>query len=237
LEQLRDPWGQPYKFEFKAQRESRVLTLISSGPDKKPGSRDDFNETGLSLPYFEPKKQLIQAAGDNFHARTGGYVRDVEILKTELARQGADLDSWKDPWGHAYHYDFGEIMTNYTVTVSSAGPDGYFNTRAKPSDDDFALASIGFDYATELQGKIESAFNIVQYGDGRREFPQNVEELEKALKPAGIAWNKKKGVRYPFFLRESRHDWVMDRALERVPGTCEEMRFENGGVWISRDAR
>jgi hypothetical protein len=43
--------------------------------------------------------------------------------------------------------------------------------------------------------------------------------------------------RYPFFLRESRHDWVMDRVLERVPGTCEEMRFEDGGVWRSRDAR
>jgi hypothetical protein len=131
LEDLRDPWGEPYKFEFKAVRESTVLILISSGPDKKFGSTDDLQRTGLSWAYFEPKSELIRAAGTSFHSRTGGYIRDIATLRSELALQGANLDTWKDPWGHAYRYDFGVATTQYTITVTSAGPDGSFNPPEK----------------------------------------------------------------------------------------------------------
>ena len=192
LEELRDPWGQPYKFEFKAVRESWVLALISSGPDKQFGTADDLKETGLYWAYFEPKKELIKAAGKSFHTRTGGYIRDIETLRSELARQGADLNTWKDPWGHAYRYDFGVATTQYIITVASAGPDGRFTTGVKPSDDDFTVAVIGFDYASELQEKIGNALNVVQYGEKRGEFPKNVEELQKRLELAGIAWDSLK---------------------------------------------
>jgi hypothetical protein len=190
FEKLRDPWGQPYQAEFTVEWESDVLTIISAGPDKKIGTGDDFDVARIARPYFKPHTEALQQAINRFHAHTGGYIRDVQTLKAELAREGSDLDSWKDPWGHEYRYTFGVVRTEYTVTVTSAGPDGRFSTHAEPSDDDFDLANIGIDYTAVMMYSLDTA--LTRYAEESHRFPQNEEELQKALQNVGIAWDSLK---------------------------------------------
>jgi len=190
FDKLRDPWGQPYKAEFSVARESDVLTITSAGPDKRFGTGDDFRVTRMTWPYFKPHADALERALNTFHARAGGYIRDVQTLKSELAREGSDLDSWKDPWDHGYRYTLGVATTEYTVTVTSAGPDGRFSTKAEPSDDDFVLATVGIDYTLEMQNQLDRA--LTRYVEESRRFPQNGEEFQKALQNSGIAWNSLK---------------------------------------------
>ncbi len=192
VEDLRDPWGEPYKFDFGPEQEWMRLVLNSPGPDKKFGTPDDLHETGLTWRYFDRRKESIATAETSLHSRTSGYIRNIDTLRSELARQGANVDSWKDAWNHAYQYEFGAATTQYTVTVMSAGPDGHFSSAAIPSNDDFAVAVIGFDYASDLQQQIGKGLNTVKYGEKRPPFPQNIDELQKALESTGIPWDSVK---------------------------------------------
>jgi hypothetical protein len=100
LDDVFDPWGTPYHARFDTTREMDTLELVSAGPDKKFDTEDDFVGAKLAWPYFKPYSEAIQGAVFEFHARTGGYIRDLETLKTEVARRGIDLESLKDRWGH-----------------------------------------------------------------------------------------------------------------------------------------
>jgi hypothetical protein len=192
FDKLRDPWGQPYKAAFSVSGPSDVLAITSAGPDKKFGTDDDFEATRMAWPYFKPHADAIQKAVDAFHTQTGGYIRDLPALKAELKREGSDLDSWKDPWGHPYRYTFGVAATEYTVAVTSAGPDGRFSSLAAPSEDDFALSTARVDYTLELQNQVGRALTLARYGEKSQTFPQSEEELKKALQAAGIAWESLK---------------------------------------------
>jgi hypothetical protein len=186
LESARDPWGQPYKAYFGASGDMDELTLRSAGPDKKFGTQDDFEVARVERPYFKPHAEVIQQAVNEFHTRTGEYIRDIQALARELSRREIDLNSWKDPWGHPYRYTFGVAMTQFTVTVTSAGPDGRFSTEAQPSDDDFTLARVGIDYTSEMAGQFDTA--LARYFEKSGKFPQDVEELQKAFQESGLSW-------------------------------------------------
>ena len=147
LERLLDPWGMPFRARFSVKNEMDVLLLTSAGPDKTFDTEDDFRVLKIQWPYFRPNTEAIQKAVSDYHERTGGYLRDIEALKNELARLGVDLKfAKKDPWGHVYHFEFGVHQTKFTITVTSAGPDGRFDTEAAHSSDDFSLTTVGIDY-------------------------------------------------------------------------------------------
>jgi hypothetical protein len=228
FEKLRDPWSQPYHAEFSVRRESDVLEIKSAGPDKKMGTEDDLTATPMTWPYFKAHADSIQQAVNAFHNRTGGYIRDAQALKSELALQGLDSDSWKDPWGHRFRYTFGVATTQFTITVTSAGPDGRFSTEAEPSDDDFAVATVGNDYTVELQDQLDRA--LTRYVEENHQFPQNTEELQKALQNAGIAWDSLKdpwGHRYyATFRQEAMYadQLTVERYAERGQPQAEHTR-------------
>jgi len=186
LDDLRDPWGVPYRFRFSVKNEMDVLELISAGPDKRFDTEDDFPAMKLVWPYFKPNAEAIQKAVNEFHERTGGYIRDEETLRAELARSGIDLGSLKDPWGHTYRLEFGVRQTKFTVTVMSAGPDGRFDTKLAPSQDDFALGTAAIDYFVDTLAKIDVALNK-SFKDTHL-FPENVEQFTAILESAGISW-------------------------------------------------
>jgi hypothetical protein len=183
----RDPWGTPYHAAFRVSRESDVLEISSAGPDKLLGTADDFVVTTLSWPYFKPHADTIQRAVNEFHARTHNYIRNEQTLKSELTRLGLDLDSLKDPWGHAYQLSFGVNTSHFTVTVASAGPDGRFTSKQFPSDDDFPLATIGIDYFSGINAQIDEA--LTANFKKTQSFPETTEELKDALDRAGIHWD------------------------------------------------
>jgi hypothetical protein len=93
----------------------------------------------------------------------------------------------KDPWGHAYQLSFGVNRTQFTVTVTSAGPDGRFSTKQVPSDDDFPLATAAVDYFAETRAQIDAALaaNFKQ----SQSFPETPDQLKTALDRSGISWD------------------------------------------------
>ncbi len=161
MQDVKDPWGTPYRAGFSVAREWDVLEILSAGPDKTFGTEDDFVVAKMTWAYFKPDYEAIRQAVNEYHARTGGFIRDAQTLKTELARLGIDFDSLKDPWGHGYQLSFGVDRTQFTVTVTSAGPDGRFNTKTDPSDDDFSLATVGIDYFSDTQAKLDAALTRI----------------------------------------------------------------------------
>src|SRR5882762_7803805 len=82
--ELRDPWGTPYCEVFSIVHDDSVLDIISAGPDKQFATADDFSVSHIPTPYFRFTGEAINRAVENFHARTGGFIRDAATLKTEL---------------------------------------------------------------------------------------------------------------------------------------------------------
>jgi hypothetical protein len=183
----KDPWGTPYHAAFSVVRESDVLEISSAGPDKIMGTEDDFVVARMSWPYFKPNADAMQRAVNEFHARTGTYIRDEQTLKTELTRLGIDFDSLKDAWGHSYQLSFGVNRTHFTVTVTSAGPDGRFSSEQAPSADDFPLATVGIDYFFDTRAQVDAALtaNFKQH----QSFPETLDQLKTALQHSGISWD------------------------------------------------
>ena len=187
-EDLRDPWGTPYRASFSVNNDMQVFTLTSAGPDKIFGTEDDFSALKMPWPYFRSEAEAIQSAVYEFHARTGDFIHDEQTLESELARQGIDFAALKDPWGRPYRLEFGVDRSRFTVTVRSAGRDGRFGTERMPSYDDFSLVTARIDYFEETSARINAALNLAYSRD--RVFPESQEQFEKILRDSGISWDQ-----------------------------------------------
>jgi len=187
FQDLRDPWGNPFKAKFSADGEYDVVEIGSAGPDKQFGTSDDFAATQLKWPYFKPYSEAIGRAVSDYHGRTGEFIRDLPALKAELARANIDLDSLKDPWGHPYRFSFDVNASQFLVKVTSAGPDGIFGTSSAPSYDDVVLATVGIDYFAEKRAQLDTA--LANYFARSQIFPENLDQLRTALKVSGIDWD------------------------------------------------
>jgi hypothetical protein len=206
LQDARDPWGKSYRARFRVDREWDVLEIFSAGPDKAFGTDDDFVVTKLQWAYFKSKYEAIRRAVNEYHDRTGGFIRDEKVLKSELKRFEIDLDALKDRWGYGYQCTFGVDRTHFTVTISSAGPDGRFNTETTPSEDDFPLATVAIDYFAGTAAKFDVALSA--YFKETQVFPEDLDQLKMAFEHSAVQWD---GLRdawvhpyYATFRQESR---------------------------------
>jgi len=57
---LHDPWGQQYAAKFRVERGVDLLDIVSSGPDKWPGTADDFSIGTIRRSYFLPLQRLME---------------------------------------------------------------------------------------------------------------------------------------------------------------------------------
>jgi hypothetical protein len=202
-----DPWGTPYKATVAPQGTKYIVTISSAGPDKRFGTADDFIVATEGRAYFTKPAVAIQQALDNYHARTGAYIRDETTLASELDKSGISLGSLRDPWGHAYRVTFGISRVSYTVTVTGAGPDGIFDSDSEPSSDDVTVSLAGINYFADLHRTMDAALERYYHDTGL--FPQNLDELRKAFGASGIdlqslldPWGHPY---YPVFRKESRY--------------------------------
>jgi hypothetical protein len=181
---LRDPWGTAYRANIQPNGSNYEVKIESAGPDKKFDTVDDFSVGSSDWPYFTQYSSAIQNALDNYHAGTGGYIRDADTLKTELLKKGLALDSLRDPWGHPYRVEFGVVRTFFTVEVRSAGPDGKFSSDSAPSYDDVVVSRSWIEYFDPTRTKMNAVLDRY-YHDASR-FPQNKNDLDEAFRMAGI---------------------------------------------------
>jgi hypothetical protein len=184
---LRDPWGMPYRVKFGVERTMDTLEIWTSGPDKKVDTSDDYRVLSMEWPYFKPYSDAITRTVNDYHARTGGYIRDAETLKVELATHGIEFDSLRDPWGYAYRASFDVDRNHFIVSVMSAGPDGKFAKEGEYSYDNFDVASVGINYFEDTRIKIDRALS--DNFNKTLEFPENTDEFRKVLQTYGVDWD------------------------------------------------
>jgi A-macroglobulin TED domain/Alpha-2-macroglobulin family/MG2 domain/Carboxypeptidase regulatory-like domain/A-macroglobulin receptor binding domain/Alpha-2-macroglobulin bait region domain/Macroglobulin domain MG3 len=190
LDELRDPWGTPYRPKFSVEGGYDVFELISAGPDKRLGTDDDFTAFSRSWQYFVHAASAITRTVENHHARTGGFIRDRETLKRELmSREALDIEALGDRWGNPYRFEFGVERTFFTISVKSGGPNGKFEDgRERWMSDDFILGGCLIDYGAEIKARIDRALSA--HFMKTKLIPQNESELREALKRAGVDFDE-----------------------------------------------
>ena len=183
FDELRDPWGVPYRASFSTRGTHDVMELISNGPDKLPNTADDFTALAIERPYFGFIGYKIDEAAREY-ANEGKYVRDFETLARLMQKKGIDLKSLKDPWGHAYAFDFDVSGSNYGIRVRSAGPNGVFaQPGAGASDDVYEWNSLTR-YFVHESALLDAA--LAEHFRQTGIFPTSEGELEPVLKAAGF---------------------------------------------------
>jgi hypothetical protein len=222
LQEILDPWRTPYRAKFHIAQTLAVFEIWSAGPDKKFDTADDFVAANLDWAYFKPNYQAMDRAAHEYNDRTGNCIRDRETLTAELKHIGSDPELWKDPWGHPYRFSFGVDRSQFTITATSAGPDGRFMADAADSVDDFSLATIGIDYFAVPRATLNNA--LTAYFKDTQVFPENTEQLDKAL--AGTDWKQLRdpwGHPYYFtFRQEARYsDDLTVKSYEDYSGRPE----------------
>jgi hypothetical protein len=229
LDATHDPWGQPFRARFSVENEVDKLEIVSSGPDKQFGTEDDFVVLMMKWPYFKKYSDAITHAVRAFHERTGGYIRDAQTLKPELSRDGVDMDSLSDPWGHPYQFSFDIDKNAFLIIVKSAGRDGRFHSDALPSHDDFTLATIGIDSFSDARVQIEHA--LVRHFELAQEFPEDFDQFKSILQSDGIDWDKLRdawGQPYKVEFKNDFHyadNMTIESYAEHVEGEVQRRRL------------
>ena len=211
LPNLRDPWGTAYRADVEPGGASYTIGIRSAGPDKKFDTGDDFTVSTAEWPYFAQYARTIQKVVDEYHARTGAYIRDEATLRSELIRQGLALDSLRDPWGHGYRVAFKVEQTLFTIEVRSAGPDGRYLQDRMASYDDVVVCKSSIEYFDATRTKMNAALDRYYHDAGR--FPQNREDLDNAFRAGGVNWDSLRDPwghsYYATFRQEARYSDVV----------------------------
>jgi hypothetical protein len=182
---FRDPWDSAYQFSFEFQRTNAYLNVRSAGPDKIPGTGDDFEAFRWDWPYFQKRSEILGKAVLKYQSANGEFVRDLPSLRKALLQSGEDIDQWLDPWGRAYQYGFAVRGTDRSISVISAGADGIFTSKEKPSRDDAPVLTAVFDYVGRPRRLVQEALN--QFYSNQGSYPQTESQLRQALNAGGVS--------------------------------------------------
>jgi hypothetical protein len=184
LDRVLDPWNVPYRTVFSVSGQYDVLSLFSNGIDKKPNTKDDFLALSFGWPYFHQTGVAMDNASRAFYETTGKYIRDYATLREEMKKKKIDLDALRDPWGHPYSYRFEIAGAFFEIRIESAGPDGEFDTKAKPSSDDVHEWTSSIHYFQQETSDLQSA--LAEHFAQTGKFPQSAEELKPVLQAAKL---------------------------------------------------
>jgi len=108
LDQMRDRWGQPYRFDFDVDENHYVIRVTSGGPDKQFAPQntypqDDFIIWLSSIDYFEkPRAEIDRALAQHLNTTKRFPHNDVEL------RAALPNSVWNllDPWNRPYYRVF-----------------------------------------------------------------------------------------------------------------------------------
>ena len=99
---LRDPWQNPLRVQIHDSYVSRIIEILSPGPDHVAGTDDDFAVTSYYGTYFLGMTERIRRVLDAAPA----FPTDRGHLAALLAPTGVDIDALRDPWGLPYEFVF-----------------------------------------------------------------------------------------------------------------------------------
>ncbi|MGH8248917.1 MAG: carboxypeptidase regulatory-like domain-containing protein, partial [Gammaproteobacteria bacterium] len=153
---LRDPWGNPYEFEFDIDKTNYRIIARSHGPNPKAPDEQPFTAWTSSIDYFAEARGRI----DTVLRDATVFPRKEDAWFALLSGHGIQMDQLRDPWNRPYYATFPHTsrFTDATVVryeqgkefqraravtqeydwiyIWSNGPDGTAGT-----SDDFTVAS------------------------------------------------------------------------------------------------
>lgn len=108
LDQMRDRWGQPYRFSFDVVENQYVIMVKSGGPDKQfaPENRygpDDFVVWQSLIDYFQEPRAAIDRALSLHLKTTRRFPQNDAELREVVPHSVWDL---RDPWSRPYYRVF-----------------------------------------------------------------------------------------------------------------------------------
>jgi hypothetical protein len=188
LSKITDPWGLVYGTEYSVSGTEDVLTFKSNGPDKKAGTADDAEATSMQWQYFRQTGQVIDQIAREYPYETGNYIRDYPTLRQRMRTKDLDPDTMLDPWGHHYRFSFETAGPYFKVLVTSAGPDGVFDSEQKPSWDDVQEWTSSVHYFVRETDDLERA--LAEHFATSKQFPQTEDDLKPILASANITGDR-----------------------------------------------
>jgi hypothetical protein len=222
LENLKDPWNNPYQVVFYLDQIEDVLELNSNGPDKIAGTKDDFKALDVRWQYFRKYGEEINKASLHYYSRTTKYIRDEATLKSELRSRGLDFERLMDPWGNKYSLEFGVDETYFTIRVISSGPNRVFDGLHK---DDFTVWTSKIDYFAGYRNRIEATLSKHVQDFGL--FPHTFELLNELLMKDGL------DLRY---LKDAWDNTVY-AVFDRDTSYTDRVTIENHAVLSNREQK
>ncbi|MBL8203885.1 MAG: carboxypeptidase regulatory-like domain-containing protein [Blastocatellia bacterium] len=186
-DQLCDPWGMPYRIGFSTHSTQDEMELRCAGADKTFDTDDDFTALNISRLYFKFTGEAINRAVANYQARTGNYIRDGAMLKSELKREGIDFDALRDPWGTAYHIGLRKDYEGFSLFVRSAGPDRQLEIELLSSADDVEVWTAKLDYFGDIRYQIAKALDA--YRKANKFYPSDEATFRTAMQRGGVAFD------------------------------------------------
>jgi hypothetical protein len=206
FDELRDPWGLPYRARFGTEQDKDTVEIVSAAADKRADTGDDFVALKQSWPYFKQTGETVDRVCLEYFRRTGHLLRDRATLAVELKRAGVDFDALRDRWGKPYDVRSEMAGREFRLEVISGGPDGRFASARRWSNDDFTVWTARVDYFADAEKRVQTAIDAgLASGHG---FPKNEAELRQALRRAGVEesvlldpWGR------PYNLSFGEHAW------------------------------
>lgn len=167
----RDPWLQPWYPEFAVEGRDYVLRLVSSGPDKKRSTPDDFSGLELHRNWFMPYQGLMTQQ----LKQLTDYPATGDEFKAVVHKAGIDFDALRDPWGSSLRVAIGYEQQHRVIRILSAGPDTRWDTA-----DDLTVAEFSGYYFRSSERELERAI-FTPAG-----FPKDEADVRARLRDAGI---------------------------------------------------
>lgn len=167
----RDPWMEPWYPEFATEGSDYVLRLVSSGPDKKRDTADDFVALEVRRNWFTPYQALMVLQ----LKRLTDFPATGDEFKAIVRRAGIDFDELRDPWGASLRVAIAYQQQRRVIRILSAGPDARWDTA-----DDFVVGEFSGFYFRSAEWKIEQAI-FAQTG-----FPKDEADVRRRLRQGGI---------------------------------------------------
>ena len=184
LSALRDPWGKPFHLVATPSSTIMALDLVSDGPDKKPGTSDDFLEPLDYWTWFAPYASDLRRVLVNDHIRTKSYIRDLPALTAAMQANHIDFAAWRDPWGQPLTWNFSVQQADYAVNAVSQGDPSRTDHPRRAA---FDAGSASISWFTDDRLLIQTA--LTTYA-AKHPFPRTESELEAAFQASGLSLAK-----------------------------------------------
>ncbi len=118
----------------------------------------------------------IDAAIDNYHKRTGSFIRDQATLFAELG-----ISELNDRFGRPYYFSFYTFNARYVLDIMSVGNDG-IRSENKYVGDDFNVWNTSINYADDLRIAVDKLLN------SSKEKPTAIEQFKSILERGGMSF-------------------------------------------------